>query len=468
VVFHSNLEGKRGRAVEFSNVLHVPHLHNNLLAVLYLTRRSAFVVNINATQMSFARSDGPPLFVAPINEHNAAFLDSVTEPMTEFANPATTIPLDLSLWHCRLAHHNLVDVKALIERNLVTGMRLDIKTAPDLICEPCLAGKMRAKPFPSSSWRASRPLELVHSDLHEVPYCSFSGFRYWVTFIDDYSRFRFVLPIQATSDVFVAFKQFKAFAENQTERKIKTLRDDKGGEYMSNAMLEFTNECGIERQHTVRARPQQNGVAERANRVLSERITAMMNESGLAMVFWGEALAALVYVWNRCPTAALDNATPYELWNGRKPDVSHLRVWGCTAYVHVQKDKRPALHPHYEKCVFIGYPDGYKGWKFYNPTTKRTVISERADFDERPPVVAAFTPTSVPAVPYIAPDLPSDADDDDDEEIPAAEMPPPQGDLDDEDTEEPAPLPPAPLPPAPPATPPPAPARAPSPVGIGA
>jgi hypothetical protein len=235
---------------------------------------------------------------------------------------------------------------------------------------------------------------------------------------------------------------------------------------MSNAMLEFTSECGIERQHTVRARPQQNGVAERANRVLSERITAMMNESGLAMVFWGEALAALVHVWNRCPTAALDNATPYELWNRRKPDVSHLRVWGCTAYVHVQKDKRPALHPHYGKYVFIGYPDGYKGWKFYNPTTKRTVISERADFDERPPVVAALTPTSVPAVPYIVPDLPSDADDD--EEIPAAEMPPPQGDLDDEDTEEPAPLPPAPLPPAPPATPPPAPARAPSPVGIGA
>ena len=98
VVFHPNLEGKRGRAVEFSNVLHVPHLRNTLLAVLYLTRRSSFVVNINASHMSFARSAGPPpLFVAPINDHNAAFLDGVTEPTTEFANPATTIPLELSL-----------------------------------------------------------------------------------------------------------------------------------------------------------------------------------------------------------------------------------------------------------------------------------------------------------------------------------------------------------------------------------
>jgi hypothetical protein len=245
-----------------------------------------------------------------------------------------------------------------------------------------------------------------------VPYLSFSGFRYWVTFIDDYSRYRFVVPIKAKSDVFEAFKQFKAYAENQSERKLKTLRDDKGGEYMSNAFLQFTTECGIERQHTVRARPQQNGVAERANRVLSERLTTMLDESGLPKAFWGECLAALVHVWNRCPTEAIRSATPYELWHGRKPDVSHLRVWGCTAYVHVQKDKRPGLGSHMEKCVFIGYPQGYKGWKFYNPTTKKTVIAERADFDERyfplskrpsspslPPPSAAVEITPVVATP---------------------------------------------------------------------
>ena len=376
----------------------------------------------------------------------------MTEPITEFVNPVTTLPLDLSLWHRQLAHHNLTDVKVLIERNMVTGMQLDVKTAPDPICEPCLAGKMHTNLFPSSSWRTSRPLEPVHSDVHKVPYRSFSGFRYWVTFIDDYSRYHFVLPIRAKSDVFAAFKQFKVFAENQTERKIKTLRDDKGGEYMSNAMLEFTNSCGIEHQHTVQACPQQNGVAEHANRMLSERITAMLKESGLAMAFWGEALAVLIHVWNGCPTAALDNAMPYELWNGCKPDVSHLQVWDCIAYVHVQKDKCPALHPHYEKCVFIRYPDGYKGWKFYNPTTKRTVISEHADFNEHPSA-ATITPNAVLVVPYIAPDLPGN--DDEDGPPAAPEMLPPQGELDDKDAEEPAPIPPAPIPPA---TPPPVPA----------
>jgi len=99
VLFHPTLEEKRGRVVEFSNILHVPQLQNNLLAVLYLTCQSSIDVHINSTHMSFSHLNGPPLFVIPINQHNAAFLDGVTEPITEYASPATTIPLDLALWH---------------------------------------------------------------------------------------------------------------------------------------------------------------------------------------------------------------------------------------------------------------------------------------------------------------------------------------------------------------------------------
>ena len=120
----------------------------------------------------------------------------------------------------------------------------------------------------------------------------------------------------------------------------------------------------------------------RANGIMDERITAMLKESGLPKMFWAECLAALVHVWNRTPTSAVPNATPYELWYKKKPRVDHLRVWGCVAYVLVQKDKRAHLGSHMEKCIFIGYPDGVKGWKFWNPETKKVVISERAEFDE--------------------------------------------------------------------------------------
>ena len=224
---------------------------------------------------------------------------------------------------------------------------------------------------------------MIHSDLHYVGTTSHSGYDYWITFIDDCARYKAAMPLKRKSDAFDAFKTYKAWAENQTGKKIKKFRCDKGGEYMSKKFIDFLDACGIEKQYTVHNRPQQNGVAEHANRTLAERITAMLEESGLSKRYWAECLAALIHVLNCCPTASLNDITPYEVWYKKKPDIDHLRVWGCVAYVHVQQDKCSSLGSHMDKCIFIGYPQGYKGWKFYNPKTKKVTISERADFDER-------------------------------------------------------------------------------------
>jgi len=231
--------------------------------------------------MSFQCPAGTTFFTAIISDLNAAFLDGTTVPLAEYASVATNLPPDLDLWHRRLAHHHYEGIKKLLKKKLITGMTLDSSVVPDPIYEPYLAGRMYANPFPCLEWRASGPLELVHSDDHQVPYPSLSGYHYWVTFIDSYSRFHFMLPITAKSDVFDAFKQFKAYAENQSGHKIKILRDDKGVEYMSNAFSKFIIDCGIERQYTGRAWPQQKGVAEKTNSVLSEHLTTMLDESRL-------------------------------------------------------------------------------------------------------------------------------------------------------------------------------------------
>src|SRR6266702_3363115 len=154
---------------------------------------------------------------------------------------------------------------------------------------------------------------------------------------------------------------------------------------MSGKFEAFCTEHGIQRQHTVRNQPRQNGVAERANRMIEEGVVSMLYESCMPTAFWGEALATFIHTSNKLATSALPEATPHEAFYCNKPDLSMLRVWGCTAYVLIQRDKRPlgSLGSHMEKCIFIGYPQGYKGWKFYNPVTKKVVISERADFDER-------------------------------------------------------------------------------------
>ncbi|KAJ8580857.1 hypothetical protein M405DRAFT_752723, partial [Rhizopogon salebrosus TDB-379] len=120
--------------------------------VLYLTCNIGFTVHINLSHMSFEHPTGTPLFVATISGSNAAFLDSSTVPQAEYASAATTVPLDINLLFksLGLAHHHLAGVRMLLDEGLVTGMKLDSKAAPDPICEPCLAGKMHSKPFPSS------------------------------------------------------------------------------------------------------------------------------------------------------------------------------------------------------------------------------------------------------------------------------------------------------------------------------
>ena len=235
---------------------------------------------------------------------------------------ANTIPLDLDLWHRRLAHHHLTDVKSLLHPNLVIGMAIDSKTLPDPICEPCLAGKMHANPFPSSSWRASRPLELVHTNVHDVGHLSMSGYQYCITFMDNYCRFHFVIPLKAKSQAFEAFKTFKAFAENQSEWKIKILRDDNGGEYMNNAFIHFTTQCGILHQHTVQNRPQQNGVAERTNRVLSERITE-------ATQGWYQGQTTTQRLWGE---GKRQDSTSLSV-NPKRARMGSLLVLDCTLYI---------------------------------------------------------------------------------------------------------------------------------------
>ena len=380
VQFTAVVHGQETIPLEFSNVLYVPSLSSNLLSVLYLTMHRSFITLIEKDTLHFIR-DNKIHFQAQVTASNSAFLHGETIPVQQLASlsSSTAQTLDLSLWHRRLCHHHFAGIKKLLSGNLVTGFSLDSRADPDLVCEACKAGKMHANPFPVSHTRASRPLQLIHSDVHGPLKVSTNlGYRYWITFIDDYSRFKAVYLLKRKSEAFAAFKQFKAWAENITGERLGSLRDDKGGEYMSREFEAFCIDHGIQRQHTVRNRPQQNGVAERANRTMEEGVISMLYESGMPPSFWGEALPSFIHVHNRLLTTALPKSTPPKAFLGSKPDLSMLRVWGCTAYVLIQKDKRPlgSLGSHMEKCIFIGYPQGYKAWKFYNPETKKVIISE--------------------------------------------------------------------------------------------
>ena len=111
------------------------------------------------------------------------------------------------------------------------------------------------------------------------------------------------------------------------------------------------------------------------NRTLMEKARSMLSGTGLGQEFWAEAVETACYLVNRSPSSALEDKTPHEVWTGKKPSLSDLRIFGCDAYVHVPKEKRTKLDNKSERCIFIGYKDGLKGYKLWNLETRKVVYS---------------------------------------------------------------------------------------------
>jgi hypothetical protein len=160
------------------------------------------------------------------------------------------------------------------------------------------------------------------------------------------------------------------------------LKSDNGGEYTSEEFKDFCRETGIKRELTTPYNPQQNGVAKRKKRSIVEVAKVMINDQGLPMHLWAEASITTVYVQNRSPHKILGNKTHKEVFTGKKPEVSHLRIFGCLVFVHVPKEKRTKLEPLGKKGTFVGYSETLKAYKIYTPGQRQIEISQDVTFDK--------------------------------------------------------------------------------------
>ena len=186
-------------------------------------------------------------------------------------------------------------------------------------CEACLLGKMTKTPFTSFPERASDLLELIHTDMcGSMSSTARDGFQYFITFTDDLSRYGYIYLTKHKSETFEKFKEFQSEVENQCGKKIKALRSDRGGEYLSHEFSNHLKSCGIVPQLTPPGTPQRNGVSERRNRTLLDMVRSMMSQSDLPLSFWGYALETAAFTLNRVPSKSVDK-TPYEIWNAKLP-----------------------------------------------------------------------------------------------------------------------------------------------------
>jgi hypothetical protein len=298
------------------------------------------------------------------------------------------VPLSWDLWHARLGHPGGEAVKRL--PHFATGAKVDA-SYPLHTCEPCIVAKHPRKPYPpSTSPRASNTLDLIHSDLcGPFPVMTPHGKHYFVIFLDDHSHF-LNLQLLATKDqALEAWEIVQKRWENLSGRKVKVFRSDNGGEFIGTAFTQALTAAGITRQLSVPYAHQQNGKAERAIRTLEGRIFAMLETARLPANLWGEAALTACYLWNRTKSSTLaPGVTPYEVLNGRKPDLSHLRVFGARCFARIPIELQAKLGPHSRPAIFMGYPEGTKGYRLRDKETSAFFTARDVIFDENFPSVA--------------------------------------------------------------------------------
>ncbi|GJY09393.1 retrovirus-related pol polyprotein from transposon TNT 1-94 [Tanacetum coccineum] len=281
------------------------------------------------------------------------------------------------LWHCRLAHIS----KKRIEKLQHEGLLKSTDDESFDQCVSCLSGKMTRKSFPHRPERATDLLGIIHTDVcGPLRHVSRQGASYFITFTNDYSRYGYVYLLKHKHEVFETFKVFKNEVENQLGKTIKALRSDRGGEYISQEFKDYLKACGIVQQLTPPYTPQHNGVSERRNRTLLDMVRSMMNLITLPLSFWDYALGSATGILNMVPIKKVDK-TPYELWYGKVPNLSYLKVWGCEALV--KRDTPDKLQQRSVKCIFIGYPKETMGYYFYFPPENKIVVARYAEFFEK-------------------------------------------------------------------------------------
>lgn len=357
-----------------NNIRYVPELKRNLISLGVLDQLG---YTFKANNGNLTVSKGALILMRGVRSNGLYVLSAKTIVGSLDISEAQNLSQP-NIWHLRLAH---ISEKGLYELNK-QGLLKSLQHTSVGLCEDCLRGKATRVRFQKGLHVSKEPLDYVHSDLWgPSSITSNGGARYFMTLIDDFSRRVWIYTLKHKSEALQRFKQWVTLNENQYDRKVKKFRTDNGLEFCSKDFDEFCRNHGIVRHLTVAGTPQQNGVAERMNRTILERVRCMLSHSGLNKTYWAEAATTACYLINRSPSVPIDFLTPMEKWSGRAPNLENLKVFGCTAFAHVKQGK---LESRAVRCLFLGYPDGVKGYKLrcLEPGMERTMISRDVTFKE--------------------------------------------------------------------------------------
>ena len=304
------------------NVLYVPRLGPNLFSIGAATKAGSEVHFVDET-VTFVRGGRTEIQGQRVG--NTLYYLKILAKETTGSPTALTVKrtgVSLATWHDRFAHLNFKTILKMVTLDNTIGLNVSgDNTDFDSSCEGCILVFLKKK-----------------------------------------------------SQLDQCLREFVAQLKGETNKEVKTVRSDNGGEYFGGELVTWLAERGIRHESSAPHSPQQNGVSERTMRTVMEAARSQMHAMKVPIELWGESVASATYVLNRSSTTKSD-VTPFERWHGKKPDVAHLRTFGCQAFVHVPDAVRRKLDAKAKMGIMVGYCNESKAYRVWNPDTRRVLIS---------------------------------------------------------------------------------------------
>lgn len=406
ISFQVNLRGKNIN-IEICDVLYSPKLRRNLMSCSMLESCGAHFIGCKGKLWVYTPEEGQLFYAKRRNglyilrprynlegtvreqiksskskKDNLCVNNNVSSSSNSSRKISSADPIgDIGIWHKRFCHVNNEYLLNSSKNSSVKG--LPLLNPPEEDCVSCKLSKSKRVSYKSTGKiRSKKPLELLHMDVcGPMPVRSAGGNLYFLSIIDDYSRKVSLFPMKNKSEVFEIFKSFLKRQERYLNTKVINVRTDNGMEFCHRDFSKFLEEKGINCERTNPYTPQQNGVSERFNLTVMDNVKAMLNSSGIHNKFWAEAASCFTYTWNRISHKNFTK-TPLELYSGNKPSVSHLKVFGCTAYVGVPKQKRKKLDMRASLGIMMGYARRTRGYRIWLKDEGKLIETSNVRFNE--------------------------------------------------------------------------------------
>ena len=364
--------------LELQNVFYVKDMDRNLISFAKVTDNHK-IISIGNSSKIYNRNNKLIAIAWKIGRmyKMTSFIERSKESNLTVKNEKMTLK---EKWHRTLGHVNFNCLNTMCKNHVSQGLPSEIET-DYYKCATCVENKMHNIPFDNNRKRAKDILEIVHTDLngpHNT--VGYRGEKYFITFIDDYSKLAKIYAIKSKDEVYDRFIEYINLIENKTGKKIKKLRCDNGTEYLNKDMYKLCRQKGIELETCPPYVHELNGTAERYNRTIMDSTRCLLAESKIERKFWPEVVCTVAYLKNRTiANTVVRNKSPYEIFLNEKPDTKYLKLYGSKVFVRVPESKR---NSKWDRKADLGILIGYDVVGYRVLIGNRVIVARHVDVIE--------------------------------------------------------------------------------------